>query len=299
MSGSAPVDSVAASVNPFNTDDASILHLAAKAIEDTDYNKAANLYRKAISLGCPYSLYALGTMYGKYPPSTSMDAKKVPTDSEKQWIDRLHPGLQEIKKSAKYGYAPALYRMHWSNKRIGEDNRVVGDGFNRCMWLVSPESRCKAIQKSAYYLREAKACDPDGYALMFDTDRLKWELAFPEVIGNLEVSIIERYRLAIEIAQNLPNKDLVHERVTAYLDTLNIYLDNVARKGLLDSRPNELAERCRVYYMLGMACKDLDLLSEARKNFGLAAAVVLPASFGKPRPLPVEHQLAREELSRM
>jgi hypothetical protein len=135
---------------------------------------------------------------------------------------------------------------------------------------------------------------------MFDTDRLKWEVEFPQF--NVISVLIERYRLVIEIAQNLPNKDLVHERITGYLDTLNIFLDHVARKGQLSDHAHILKERCCVYYMLGMACKDLNLLSEARKNFGLAAAVILPQSdarFGPPLPLPVEHQLAREELLRM
>lgn len=267
---------------------ADVLYLAAKAVEDTDYNKAATLYRRAMALGCTHSLYALGTMYTKYLP-----CKRLSDD-----MPIIFAGRHEIKQAAKERYAPALYRMHWYYKGVVVDHYL--HSYHPATPRIVNHIKDKAFQKSAYYLREAKACDPDGYALMFEINRLKWELAFPEVI-DIRV-LIERYRLAIEIVQNLPNKDLVYEHITAYLNTLNIYLDNVARKGRLDSRPNELEERCRAYYMLGMACKDLNLLSEARKNFGLAAALVLPqrdARFGPPLPLPVEHQLAREELLRM
>ena len=106
--------------------------------------------------------------------------------------------------------------------------------------------------------------------------------------------------MAIKIAQDLPDKVLVHERISAYLDTLNEYVDTITRQGkLIDDafKSSRLEERCRVHYMLGMACKDLGMVTEAQKNFGLAAAVTLPSRLGSPWPRAAEHQLA--ELTRM
>lgn len=302
---SEPAIPVAVPVGPAD----SVFYWAAKAIEDVNSAKAAALYWKAVAHKCPHSLYALGTMYAKYPPPTStvftaygnIEHRSGCLDSHPNHLDRLNDpnsaGRIEIKKAAKMGYAPALYRMHWCYKSVVADSRLDYGHSNHTALMVGNHIRGKAFQKSESYLREAKACDPDGSALMFDIDRFKWGRAFPaiEIREYWPEALSERYQMAIKIAQDLPDKVLVHERISAYLDTLNEYVDTIKRQGkLIDEK---LEERCRIYYMLGMACKDLGMVTEAQKNFGLAAAVTLPSRLGSPWPQAAEHRLA--ELTRM
>jgi len=250
---------------------------AARAIEDINTTKAAALYREAIANGCSHSLYALGTMYAKYPPSSRLLGEPS-----------LFVGRREIKKAAGAGYVPALYHMYWDYKKSVADHRLN---------TASQAIFDKAFQKSESYLREAKDCDPDGTALMFEIKRFTWGREFPAA-GSQEYrvqwpeALSERYRMAIELAQDQAFVRI--DRISAYLDNLNAHVDAVTQQ----EKPvnvMRLEERCRVYYMLGMACKSLGLTTEAQKNFKLAAGVTLLGE----RPPPAEHWLAIEELTRM
>ena len=250
---------------------------AAKAIEDINTTKAAALYRKAMADGCPHSLYALGTMYAKYLPSRRLLGEPSP-----------FAGRSEIKKAAGAGYAPALYRMYLDYKYAVVEHRLIAapELFERI--------KEKALQKSESYLREAKACDPDGTALMFEIGRFKWERAFPaaesqEYRVQWPESLSERYQMAIELAQD--QALVCVERTSAYLDDLNAHVDAVTQQGK-PVNVLRLEELCRVYYMLGVACKSLGLTTEAQKNFKLAAGMTLPGE--QPH-----HWLALEELLRM
>jgi hypothetical protein len=259
---------------------------AAKAIEDINSKEAAALFRKAIASGCPHSLYALGTLYAKYPPPTSMAAPIT-----NHYRGQLAAGRSEIKRAARAGYAPALYRMYWDYKSVVQDHHPS----------AAPQATCdhikgRAFQKSESYLREAEVCDPDGSALMFEIDRFRWGRDFPAA-GSQEYrvqwpeTLSERYQMAIRLAQG---QGLVRvERISAYLDALNAHVHAVTRQGQ-PVNAVRFEERCRVYYMLGMTCSSLGLTTEAQKNFKLAAGLTMP----RERPLPAEYWLALVELSR-